>query len=76
MIGDRSLFLRVLHAPPYNLWVLSHCLMLAHPSGYGVVGTSLETLDLVHWGRDRKGNYDREKLLVMPTNGFSVPTLM
>jgi hypothetical protein len=50
--------------------------MLAHPSGYGVVGTSLETLDLVHWGRDRKGNYDREKLLVMPPSNFSVPTLM
>ena len=65
--------------PPYrdqNFWVLSRCLMLAHPSGFGVVGTSLEILDLVHRGRDRKGNDDREKLLVMPTGGFSAPTLI
>jgi len=59
-----------------KFWVLNHCLMLVYPSGFGVVGTSLQILDLVHRGRDRKGNYDREKLLVMPLSDFSVPTLM
>ena len=65
--------------PPYrdqNFWVLNHCLMLAHPSEFGVMGTSLEILDLVHRGRDRKGKYDREKLLVVPTSRLIILTLM